>query len=168
MGCHGMTRKNTLYDESARVPLIVSWPGVIQQGQIADQTLVSGLDIMPTLCDYAGAVIPTGAGTKDTIKGISLRASLEHGEMPGRSFIAVEVASNLGQMIRSSRFKYITHQDDASEMLFDMHADPGETLNLAQDRAFAPTLEQHRAMLRDWIDNLDIAPNVPAQNRWFN
>jgi hypothetical protein len=70
-------------------------------------------------------------------------------------------------MIRSSRFKYITHQDDGSEMLFDMQSDPGETINLAADPAFAVDLDRHRAMLREWILGLDVAPNVPAESRWF-
>jgi arylsulfatase A-like enzyme len=161
MGGHGMTRKNTLYDEAARVPLIFSWPGTIREGCVEETTLACGLDIMPTLCDYAGVAIPQG------VKGTSLRAVLKGDGVPGRAFIAAEVSSNLGQMIRSQRYKYVAYVDDNSEMLFDMQADPGETINLAHDPAYAAVLAQHRAMLREWIAGLDVAPNVPLENRWF-
>ena len=160
MGCHWMTRKNTLYDESSRVPLFFSWPGTIQEGTVDETTLVSGLDLMPTLCDYAGAGIPAAS------KGISLRPVLDGTATISREFVAAEVSSNLGQMIRSARFKYIAYKDDGSEMLFDMHADPGETINLARDPSHATLLEQHRSMLGEWVEGLDVAPNVPRENRW--
>jgi choline-sulfatase len=160
MGCHWMTRKNTLYDESSRVPFVFSWPGTIQEGTVDETTLVSGLDLMPTLCDYAGAGIP------DPTRGISLRPVLDGRATINREFVAAEVSSNLGQMIRSARFKYIAYKDDGSEMLFDMHTDPGETINLAQDPSYTALLEQHRMMLRKWVEGLDVAPNVPREHRW--
>jgi arylsulfatase A-like enzyme len=161
MGCHRLTRKNTLYDESSKVPLLFSWPGTIQEGKVDKTTLVSGLDLMPTLCDYAGAGIPSGT------KGISLRPILEGTGAANREYVAAEVSSNLGQMIRSARFKYVAYKDDGSEMLFDMQADPGETINLARDPTHEAVLDQHRAMLQSWIEGLDVAPNVPHDSRWF-
>jgi choline-sulfatase len=166
MGCHSMTRKSTLYDEAAKVPLIYSWPGAIREGQVAETTLASGLDLMPTLFDYAGAAIPTD------VKGISLRPALEASAEPDRTFIAAEASSNLGQMIRSQRYKYIAYKDAVSkngvaEMLFDIETDPGETINLVGSPDYGQVLDQHRAMFKGWISGLDISPLVPIENRWL-
>ena len=56
--------------------------------------------------------------------------------------------------------------DDPIELLFDMHEDPGETRNLATDVQYKDVLEEHQHMLSKWNRNLDVAPNVPAENRW--
>ncbi len=42
-------------------------------------------------------------------------------------------------------------------MLFDMVQDPGETKNLAFDQRMSGVLAEHRKLLKDWIDTLDVA-----------
>lgn len=49
--------KWTLYDYGIRVPLLVSWPGVIEPGSRAD-AMVQWTDLLPTLLDLAGAQVP--------------------------------------------------------------------------------------------------------------
>lgn len=46
------------YEEEAAVPLIVSWKGVTPPGRMDRNHLVSTLDVLPTLCDYAGIQPP--------------------------------------------------------------------------------------------------------------
>jgi arylsulfatase A-like enzyme len=50
-GRHQMVLKNYLYEEAEKVPLIVSSPGRVLEGKQDSTHLVSGLDIMPTICD---------------------------------------------------------------------------------------------------------------------
>ena len=156
---HKMVRKSSNYDEAAKVPLIVSWPGELSV-RSDDSCLVSGMDIMPTLCDFAGISAPAG------MKGVSLRPVLE-GESPRREFIALECRANMGQMIRTNRYKYSTYKNDPVEQLFDMIDDPYEMKNLANDASHAGDLDEHKKLLKDWVSGLDIAPNVPEENRWF-
>ena len=67
---HRMEHKEILYEEAIRVPFIVSWPGVTKAGAVDREHLVSnGLDLTPTLCDYAG--IPKPA----SLHGLSVRAA---------------------------------------------------------------------------------------------
>ena len=47
-----------------------------------------------------------------------------------------------------------------------MQADPGETKNLLKDPAHAEALAEHRGMLKEWIESLDIDPRVPEEARW--
>ena len=158
MANHAMTRKGFLYDESVRVPFVASGPG-IRQNAVDDTTLASGLDIFPTLCDFAGIEPPTGA------KGVSLLPALEGGTVD-RTFVASECNDNEQQMIRTGRYKYIAYKDDPIEQLFDMQDDPGETRNLSVNEGHRTVLEEHRDLLKQWIGQLDLAPDLPEECRW--
>jgi choline-sulfatase len=160
MAHHQMVRKNTLYDEAARVPLIFSWPGHIQRSRIDSDHLVSGLDIMPTLCDYAGIRAP------ENMRGVSLRPILEGKPAPSRDFIVTEVQANTGRMVRTNRYKYVTYIDEPRQQLFDMKGDPGETRNLAADARYASVVADHRELLYEWESRLDVAKRVPHRDAW--
>ena len=99
------------------------------------QYLASGIDILPTLCDYAD-IKP-----QKTLTGMSLRPLIEDPKLDGRDFLVTELAPDprqpdlLGRMVRSERYKYIVFSHGENpEMLFDMHEDPGEIHNLASDK----------------------------------
>ncbi len=157
---HQMVRKNTLYDEAAKVPLLFSWQGHIPENRTDTTHLASGLDIMPSLCDYAGIKPPKN------MRGRSLRPILEGKSVLPNNFIVTEVSSNTGRMVRTPSFKYIAYKDDSLEQFFDMRTDPGETKNLAASSRYALVLAEHRKMLRDWESRLDVPPNVPNADVW--
>ena len=159
-GHHQNTRKNNLYDEAARVPLIVSLPGEIGGSRVNTNRVVSGMDIMPTICDYAGVSAPPNT------RGHSLRGVLGGGTSVGGEFCVSEVQSDLGRMVRTPEFKLITYKDDPVSQLFDMRSDPGETRNLIDEAAHADTVKDLRALLRGWERRLDVAPNVPHHAYW--
>jgi len=160
MGHHQMVRKSSLYNEASRVPLLFSWPGHVATDKTDAVHLASGLDIVPTLCDYASIKSPAN------MRGVSLRAILEGGGEPQRDFVISEVSTNTGRMVRTKDWKYITYKDDAVEQLFDMRNDPGETKNLAASSRYAATLAEHQKLLRDWENQLDVPPNVPNAEAW--
>ena len=143
---HRLEHKDVLYEESVSVPLIMSYPGAIPAGAVDDGHLVSnGLDLLPTLCDYAGIEPPGG------LEGRSLRALAEGRNVSDwRRFIVSE--SNHGRMLRTDRVKYCVYESGANrEQLVDLIDDPGEMRNLAGVRSHRPVLEEHRALLRDWV-----------------
>ena len=155
MAAHRWVTKLMLYEEPLRVPFIVRWPGKIPAGVVDGQHLVSGLDVLPTLCDWAEVYFPQ-------VTGNSLRPLVENPGQEGRSFLISELHPDTedlkmqGRMLRTQRFKYVVFsQGQAAEMLFDLEADPGETCNLALDRAWSGKLEQHRALLRQWCVHQD-------------
>ena len=143
---HRLEHKDVLYEESVGVPLIMSHPGVIPAGAVDDAHLVSnGLDLLPTLCDYAGAAPPVG------LHGSSLRAPAEGRNASNwRRFLVAE--SKHGRMLRTDRVKYCIYESGANrEQLMDLADDPGEMRNLAGLESRRPVLEHHRALLRDWV-----------------
>jgi len=160
MAEHQFRTKHFLYDAAARVPLIISWPGVLPEGREETAGLVSGLDLFPTICDYWDLPLP------ENVKGLSLRALLEEGTRLDREYVAVECHGGSGQAIRSADYKYIAHNDDPIEMLFNMREDPAETRNLAGSTEHAETLRKHRGYLREWLEGLEVAPSVPDKYRW--
>ena len=160
MGHHQMVRKNSLYNEAARVPLLFSWPGYISSKQTDTTHLASGMDIMPTLCDFAGIEPP------ENMRGRSLRSILEAASAKGNEFVVTEVSTNTGRMVRTDNYKYITYRNDSVKQLFDMKNDPGETRNLAANASYASTLTEHQKMLRDFERRLDVPSTVPNSDIW--
>lgn len=139
---------------------MVSWPGHVPENHCDASHVVSGLDIVPTICDYIGCEAPPN------VRGASLRPLLDGKATESHSFCVSEVSNNTGQMVRTADFKYITYRDDPVEQLFDMKNDPGETRNLASDATFAGVLADHKRLLLDWEKRLDVAPNVPTPDTW--
>ncbi len=160
LGSHQTVRKSSPYDEAARVPLLVSLPGETLKDHTDDTHLVTSLDIMPTVCDYAGVDTPP------KMRGKSLRPLLEGKKTDWHSFIVSEMPSNRGRLLRTARYKYIKYMDDPVELLFDMKKDPGETISLASDQQYESVLKEHRAILRKWESGLDVAPGVPNADYW--
>ena len=124
---HRMEHKTAFYDEAARVPLLVAWPGVTPSGVVDAHLVSNGLDLLPTLCDFGGAETPTD------LAGLSLRP-LAEGAMPTSWRTALPVESEMGRMIVTDRYKYMLHDEGLHrEQLIDLVADPGESRNAAAD-----------------------------------
>ena len=142
---HRLASKGMFYEESVGVPFILKYKGGIPAGQTDRKHLVStGLDILPTICDYAGIDIP------EHLLGRSLRPVAESETVDDwRTYVASE--NHYTRMIRSQRYKYCAFDDpDSKESLVDMENDPGEMRNLVDDPKFQEVLAEHRRLLADW------------------
>jgi arylsulfatase A-like enzyme len=142
---HRLASKGMFYEESVGVPFILKYKGSIPAGQTDRKHLVStGLDILPTICDYAGIDIP------EHLLGRSLRPVAEGETVDDwRTYVASE--NHYTRMIRSQRYKYCAFDDpDSKESLVDMENDPGEMRNLVDDPEFQKVLAEHRRLLADW------------------
>lgn len=149
MASHRMvTKQVSLYEETTRVPLLVSGPGLVPGSRSA---LVSHLDLLPTLCEYAGIAPPAG------LWGQSLRPLLEQGEDTAHPYVVSEwhtewgFTISPGRMVRTERYKYTRYIEDGGEELFDLQNDPGETRTLAYDPAHQAILAGHRAILESHL-----------------
>jgi choline-sulfatase len=160
---HRLEHKSVLYEEAARVPFIVSYKGVTRPGLVDETHLVSaGLDLIPTLCDYAGIEPPPG------LPGRSVR-ELAAGREPAAWRDQVVVESRAGRMLRTARYKYVVYESGKHrEQLTDLAEDPGEMTNLAEEPRCRDILNQHRERLRRWVEEYgdEIAkPYVPEAAR---
>jgi choline-sulfatase len=134
LGEHGLWWKHTFYEESAKVPLIVSWPGVIPAGQRCDR-VVSALDATATMLDAVGAPTLPNASGKSFLRLITG----EDAGWPDRAFseyCSDEYAPPGGcyqRMVRQGDWKLVYYHGQATQ-LFDLSDDPGETRDRASDR----------------------------------
>jgi len=144
-----MWYKQTFFESSARVPLMISGPG-IPAGRHAGVT--SLVDLFPTLLELAGdGRMPPLAGP---IEGESWLALFGGGKR--RSDAAISEYSDMGacapcRMIRAGSLKYVyTHGHRAQ--LFDLARDPLELTNLSGDGAYAADEARLRARLLEAWD----------------
>lgn len=143
MGAHQLAGKHVFFEESCRVPFAISWKGVIKPGQVDNKSLISGIDVLPTLCDYAGIRVPEG------LLGRSVRPLLESKNAPWRKYLVAEINEN--RMVRTGRYKYMHYpRKDSTEFLFDLQNDFGESRNIVGDPQARAVLEESRSLLAEW------------------
>lgn len=142
--CHRLASKGRFYEQSVRVPLLMRYTGKIVN-QVDTNLVSSGLDILPTVCDYAGLELPPG------LLGKSLRPLAESDHVDHwRDYLVTE--NHTGRMLRTIDFKYCVYREgELRESLVDMRDDPGEMINLAIAPEYASTLQEHRRYLMHWI-----------------
>jgi choline-sulfatase len=144
---HRLEHKTMFYEESANIPFMAMWKGQIPAGQVDDKHLVSnGLDLLPTVCDYAGI-----KGVSDP-RGKSLRPLFEGAMVKWRDTLGVE--NEIGRMVVSKdKLKYIRY--DAAgieERLLDLKKDPYETKYFTDDPQYASRLaELRKSFEKEWF-----------------
>jgi iduronate 2-sulfatase len=140
---HGLWQKMSLFEDSTRVPLIVSAPGMPANCQ-STPALAELVDLYPTLVDLFGYEVPAD------LEGHSQKPVLE-GRSSGvkqAAFTQVTRGKFDGHSVRTERYRYTLWGDGTpSEQLHDLQADPDETTNLAGKPELAAVVKTHRALV---------------------
>ena len=113
------------YEGGTRVPFIAAWPGEIARGA-ESRALVSQTDLARTLAGIVGAEIPAGS-MRDSL---DLGAVIVNGEPNGRTEL-IEQPGWGAFGVRSGKWKLVNRKEPE---LYDLEADPGESVNLAESR----------------------------------
>ena len=144
LGEHGLWMKQSCFEESARVPLIIDAPGQKARGKVSPRT-VELLDLYPTLADLAGLTPPK------TLEGASLRPLLDNprAKWTRPAFTQVQRGGFPGYSIRTERWRY-TEWDDGVKgaELYDHEKDPQELKNLAGQPRFAKAEAELKALVK--------------------
>jgi arylsulfatase A-like enzyme len=157
--------KRLPYESILRVPMAIAPPlgsGRDESGSATADEVVAGIDLAPTLLDYAGAGPCVGGGDCRTLDGRSLRPLLAGRQRvwPRDRGVLAELTDAFGyEAIRTSRYLYseMTKADSRPLArpeieLYDLRRDPGELRNLwSEDRARADNL---RARLEPRLERL--------------
>lgn len=157
---HKLEHKTVFYEESARVPLIISYPWMKEKGKVDSQHTVSnGLDLLPTLCDIAGVQSPS------TLPGQSLAPLFSSSSASNwRKHLFIE--SELGYLIHTGRYKYELDDKNGNqqrEVFTDLQVDPGETVNMINRPGYAAIIKQLRKELTDHLSALKIKFTPPGK-----
>lgn len=157
-GQHGLYTKGNatvpqnFYEESVAIPLILSLPGALPAGRVHDG-FIDHLDLHQTLLEAAG--LPAPAESPGVSQWAALRApatspSPDKNEAASKPYQLFEYGN--ARAARDARWKYIRRLppiiDGLEEELYDLAADPAETLNLAATAAAPLTAEAAAARAR--------------------
>jgi arylsulfatase A-like enzyme len=127
------SKAGSLFEGSTRVPLIIDMPGASGNGRTCTR-MVQSIDIYRTLCELAGLEAPAH------VLGTSLVPLLHDPRGPNWTQPAYSIWSEDGKTIhgtaiRTEQWRYAEYGPNAANgaLLFDVHADPMELHNLADD-----------------------------------
>jgi len=144
VGDNGLWKKQSLFEYSARVPLIIAAPGQKTQGRASRRT-VELVDLYPTLADLCGLKL------LQHLDGRSLKPLLDDPQAAWDkpAFTQVWRGKFPGYSVRTERWRY-TEWDEGREgtELYDYDTDPTEQHNLAGDPKYAATVAELKALIR--------------------
>lgn len=180
LGEHGLWQKQSIFEESARVPLLIAAPGM-KKGAVA-KTPVGLIDLYPTLTELCGVKAP------ENLQGQSLVPMLKDPEAKGRGWVLSQVVRGggfkrhgasaatgdkgkriFGYALRTDRWRYIEWDEGrAGKELYDHETDPKELTNLADKPAQADTQAKladqlHTAVKASFPANGE-TPKIPEGN----
>ena len=160
LGEHGLTRKTTVFELDAHIPLIIAAPGQTEGQRISG--LAELLDLFPTLTELCGIPNPVG------LAGTSLVPLLNHPNREAKQVALTQTPRpnyprgkrpiHMGYSMRTDGLRYTewrNFQTDqvVSRELYNHSLDPLETENVADSRANAPTIKQLSAQLQMLIES---------------
>jgi arylsulfatase A-like enzyme len=137
-------RKNHLWEESCRAPMIIKVPGLTKTAESIRP--VSYMDLYPTLAELCG--IPAPSHTD----GRSIVPVLKDHNTPW--YPALSTFRYKSHSIRSEQYRYNVYEDNTEE-LYDHYSDPMEHTNLISDPKYASVVKE----LRTWLPESDAAPS---------
>lgn len=142
---HGLWQKMSLFENSARVPLVIVDPAAKNKGQ-SSTALSELVDIYPTLADLCELKAP------EYLDGKSLKAVLNDPAATVKDVAFTQCRQ--GYSIRTTQYRFTSwNGGKAGEQLFDLNADPHETKNLANDSQHEKLISELRARLQEYAKN---------------
>lgn len=158
LGEHGLWWKKTMHEQSARVPLIVSWPARWPGGQRRTQAC-SLLDLVQTMLELGGASPP------DDWDGDSMAPWMDDANIGWKDFAVSQyygghIASGYA-MARQGKYKYVYHSPpdkrySAEREFYNIESDPMELMNLAKQPGYDDHMHSmHGALVKELGEDPD-------------
>ncbi|MEM7293248.1 MAG: sulfatase-like hydrolase/transferase [Pseudomonadota bacterium] len=145
-----------LTEETVSIPLLISGPGVLPKQTNA--SLVSNVDLAPTLLEVCGLDVPSNMHGKSLLSIVSgAGSSVRQGLMAQHYGLHQNVVQRAWYQ---ESWKYVV-QSEGFEELYDLPVDPGEMINLALEKGSETTLKAMRGQLRcEMVRCNDLEENI--------
>lgn len=166
MGEHGWFDKRWIFEESLRTPFLVRWPGVTKPGTV-NTTMVSLLDVAPTLLAAAGLPVPADVQGKDMTAVLKGQAPADwrksfyyhYYEYPGPH----AVRRHYG--VVTDRYKLVHFYQKPGDYweLFDLKTDPKELTSVYGKPEHAAVQKELHAELDRLRKELQVPDPDPAE-----
>ena len=163
LGHHGFWGKGNgtsplnMYENSIRVPALISQPGRLPQNAV-QPAMVSAYDFMPTLLSYLELPVPWDRN----LPGRNALDSWMGRDDSNRDHVVVFDEYGGTRMIRTETWKYIHRFSDGPNELYDLENDPDERANLAGDGGYAGRRRSLLGELEGWFERYA----VPDRDGW--
>ena len=132
--------KLSLFEGGIRMPFLVRWPGHAPAGQLDEQTVLSALDLFPSLCALAGVKVPQNAA----VDGEDLSAALlgrpgtrarplfwEYGRNTTSFDYPKGADRSPNVAMRAGDWKFLINADGGDPQLYNLKSDAREAANIA-------------------------------------
>jgi len=161
LGAHAMWGKESVFREAFHVPLILRVPGAGGGGRVGAFT--ESVDVAPTILDWIGRPVPAamdgrsllpfarGETVVDWRRDVLMEAEFGHPARPTRfqRHLGLTADRAGAAILRDADWSYVHFGGGVPPMLFDLRADPGETVNLAGDPAHLGRVAEMASRLID-------------------
>lgn len=156
--------KASLFEGGINVPFIARWPGRIAAGKVDTQSLISAVDLLPTLCELAGATLPAacmpdGVSQVEALLGrpAPSRATPLFWRMDANWPPRRETPDHWARyVVVHEHWKLLVSPDFSRVELYDLHKDPLEQSDLSQSQP--KICEELRRRLDEWRATLPAHP----------
>ena len=132
-GSHGLLGKQSLYEHSIKVPLIIQGPGIPKDKSFDAFAYIH--DIYPTLAELAG--LPK----REDLDGKSLVPIID-GKQNQLREVMFNAYRHTVRSVRKENWKLIRYPERDFTQLYDLAKDPHEMNNLAEDPSAAETKKE--------------------------
>ncbi len=164
VGHHGLIGKSNatlpqnLYEESIRVPMILSWPGGFPNGGITLDIPFDHLDLFQTILEAAGVEISEDLRRRINSPGTSLLPRLRDPEIEWRRYRFTEHGN--ARQINDGRYKLVRRypplDPQFGDELYDFEADPRESINFMEDPAYSEIAAELGAALDRHFEEFEV------------
>lgn len=141
LGEHGLEGKWFGFEESIRVPLIISG-GALPNG-IQSKEIALNIDVAPTILSLAGIKVPEYMQGRDLIKMIKTKRNERNDFFYEHTFLGSPRLPKVEGVV-GENFKYLKYPEYGYEQLFDTVGDPHETKDLSKETSYGKTLTEMR------------------------